>query len=191
MFVGAQDIEWDSFNERKMDTVMFNVMNSYFDYKDDSTFNNSNYIIWSPVVQKDLMSGNHNYIKVRSTNNIKSLHNMKWVKATGLPDSIKSKIIEENAHPGFLNNQLFPYEVGGVTKTAYGTFNYSEILVSIPINRCGTYQEFANHAIHSWNKSDSHAGIMNANYKNKVIVGTTTFYCKKTQRVIISFVYII
>ena len=110
-----------------------------------------------------------------------------------LPDSIKNKIIEENINPSFLDAHKYTYKVDkeGNTAESYGTFDYIEILISVPRNTCQTYGEIANHSIHSWNKStEGHSGIMNANYKKKVIVGTTTFFCKKTQRVFISFVYI-
>ncbi len=176
-----------------MDTVMFNVMNSYFDYKDDSIFNNSDYIVWSSVVQKDVMPSNYDVIRSGTHIDIHSLHNTKWISATGLPDGLKNEIIEEGVNPIFLNAQKYTYKVDreGNTAESYGTFDYIEILISVPRNTCQTYQEIANHSIHSWNGSkEGHAEIMNANYKKKVIVGTTTFFCKKTQRVFISFVYI-
>lgn len=170
------------FNERKMDTVMFNIMNSYR----NQVFND--YIVWSPVVQSKIMSTNYEYMKTRTQMDIHSLHNPQWANKIDLPDELKSEIIEENINPLFLRGQIFSY--GDDNKEAYGTFDYMEIIVSIPIENCQTYQDIANHAIHAWNRSDQHSGIMNANYKKKVIVGTTTFYCQKTKRVFISFVFI-
>ena len=188
----GQIIDWNNFDERHMDTVMFNVMNSYIDYKHPG-----DYLVWSPIVQKEVMSSNYDVIRGGTHRDIHSLHNKKWLNERGnskpLPDSIKNKIIEENVNPLFLNAQKYTYKVDreGNVAESYGTFDYMEILISVPRNTRQTYQEIANQSIHSWNRSkEGHAGIMNANYKKKVIVGTTTFFCKKTQRVFISFVYV-
>jgi len=189
IFVGAQVINWIDFDERHMDTVMFNVMNDYVsNYKHPG-----DYLMWSSVVQKEVMPSNYNFISDRTRQEIHSLHNMKWVRADGLPIDIKNNIIKEKVNLTFLNGQKYTYKVDsdGNTAEAYGTFDYSEILISVPGDRCETYQEIANHCIHSWDRSkEGHAEIMNANYKKKVIVGTITFYCKETHRVFISFVYI-
>lgn len=159
---------------------MFNVMNSYFDYKIKGEF-----IVWSSVVQSEVMSSNYEWIKThKHIRDLKVSHNPKWPVAYGLPNDIKDKIIEENSNPYFLLGQKLENAEG------YGTFDYSEILVSIPKNDLKTYQKIANRAIALWNTSSPHKAIMNANYKTKVIVGTTTFYDKATRRVIISFVYI-
>lgn len=186
--VEGQVIDWNNFDERKMDTVMFNVMNSYVDYRHPG-----DYLVWSPVLQKEVMQSNYDFIKSRRLQEIHSLHNNKWVNPEGLPPDIKNKIIEEGINPIFLDGQKYTYEIDseGNTAEAYGTFDYTEILVSIPAYSCDTYQELANHAIHSWNRStEGHAGIMNANYRKKVIVGTIAFYSKGSRRVFISFVYI-
>lgn len=179
ILIEAQIIDWNNFNERKMDTVMFNVMNSYRNQR----FGDS--IVWSPVVQKEVMWDNYDFIKTNP--NIQPTHNMRWKtpgRGNDLHDTLRSKIIKENVCPNLLNS-LWMSEF-----RCYGLFCYTEILISIPKNNCKTYQEIANHAIDEWNKSDSHAGIMNATYKNKVIVGTITLYRKESQRIFISFVYI-
>ena len=186
MFAEGQIVNWNDFNERGMDTVMYNVMNSYLDYMDKDP------VVWSPVVQREIMGSNYDFIKSNTRFPLNSLHNKEWPSSTGLPDDIKNKIIEEDINPTFLEGQKYSYKIDkiGNTTEAYGTFDYSEILVSIPMREFSTYQEIANHAIHSWNRSTLHSGIMNANYNKKVIVGTITFYHKPTQRVFISFVYI-
>lgn len=185
-FINAQVIDWNNFDERKMDTVMFEVMGSYLDYMGKDP------IVWSPVVQREVMGSNYEIIKANPHLDIHSLHNKMWPGPMGLPAEIKERIIDENINPTFLEGQKYFYKIDkeGHTAEAYGTFDYTEILVSIPRNEFTTYQELANHAIHSWNRSGPHSGIMNANYKKKVIVGTITFYHKPTQRVFISFVYI-
>ena len=186
LFMFGQQISWDNFNERAMDTVMFNVMNSYLNFMDKDP------VVWSPVVQKEILTSNYELISNNPQMDLRSLHNQTWPSSMGLPDDLKDKIIEENVNPAFLDGQKYSYEIDkeGNTEEAYGTFDYGEILVSIPTEQFSTYQEIANHAIHSWNNSNSHSGIMNANYNKKVIVGTITFYHKSSQRVFISFVYI-
>jgi len=181
--ISAQNINWNNFDERKMDTVMFHVMNSYFDNKTKGDF-----IVWSPVVQSEVMQSNYEWIKThRHVRGLKESHNPKWPKPYGLPNDIKDKIIEENVNPYFTEGQKNTYYEGAIS---YSTFDYGEILVAIPKNKLKTYQEIANFAIKLWNGSPPHKAIMNANYKKNVIVGTITFYDKETQRVIISFVYI-
>ena len=199
LFTEAQVIDWKNFNERHMDTVMFNTMNSYIYYGHNE--HEGDYLVWSPVVQKEVMSSNYEFIKNRTHQyrNLKSLHNPKWLNdnrnSKPLPDSIKNKIIEENINPIY-TDIITPYKFKSLTGgdnyfTANPEARYIEILVCLPRITCQTYQEIASHSIHLWNKStEGHAGIMNANYKKKVIVGTTTFYCEKTHRVFISFVYI-
>ena len=190
LFTEAQVIHWDNFNERHMDTVMFNTMNSYIYYGYNG--HEGDYLIWSPFVQKEIMPSNYDVIRGGTHRDIHSLHNMKWGSPTGLDDTLKNKIIEEGVNPIFLDGQKYTYnDSKGNTLEAYGSFDYTEILISVPRSTCQTYQEIARHSIDTWNKStEGHAGIMNANYKKKVIVGTITFYCKKTHRVFISFVYV-
>jgi hypothetical protein len=183
--ISAQNIDWNDFNERKMDTAIFNEMNAYV-----RTERSGDSIVWSPVVQSEIMTTNYDLIKSHPKLELHSLHNTRWASVEGLPEDLKNKIIEENVNPNFLRSQEIEYNSGGKTFRSYGTFDYCEILVSIPKSYFITYQEIAKHAINSWNKSEGHAGIMNANYKNKVIVGAITFYHKETQRVFISFVYV-
>lgn len=166
--MNAQVIDWTNFNERHMDTVMFNVMNSYRnqEFKDSLT--------WSPRVQSEIMLSNYEYIKSGTHGNVRSLHNPYW---------------NDN-----LDSTIYKYDIneekgvkGGEKRQA---FIYSEIIISIPTYDGWTYQNVANHAINSWAGSTLHAAHMNAYYKNKVIVGTTTYFCEETQRVFISFVYV-
>jgi len=193
IFVGAQVIDWKNFDEKHMDTVMFNVMNSYRNQE----FGDS--IVWSPLVQGVIMPNNYDFIKCNESGvyfDITPLHNMKWVKNDVSAD-LKNKIIKENVNPYFFNNKIREYEYisneGNVVKgSVCNVFKYREILAMIPGNKrgCETYQKLANHTIHSWKKSDPHAEVMDWDYKNKVIVGTITYYSKETHRVFISFVYV-
>lgn len=164
----SQVIDWGNFNERHMDTVMFNVMNSYRhqEFKDSLT--------WSPKIQNDIMWVNYNFIKDKTHLNIHSLHNPYW------NNNLDETIYKYDVHE----------EMGVDNGETRQAFIYSEILISIPVNKRNTYQSMANHAINMWAGSSDHAAHMNAHYQNKVIVGTITLYCQKTQRVFISFVYV-
>ena len=53
-----------------------------------------------------------------------------------------------------------------------------------------TYQDIAIQFIDGWNTSPPHAGLMNANYMSKVIVGVTTYYHILSRTVFISFVHV-
>ena len=61
------NIDWDNFDERKMDTVMFKVMNSYIDF-----IHPGDSIVWSPVVQSEILTVNYNLIKSNPRNLYKS-----------------------------------------------------------------------------------------------------------------------
>ena len=184
----AQVIDFDNFSEEKMNEVMFMEMNNYVKkiHKGDS-------LIWSSVVQKDVMSDNYNFMKSNSSQNLMKLHNPRWLGRpwNDLPDTIRTKIITEmkTKYPQseFLKgNKLENYE-------DYAAFTYTEILHSITFSGgypAITYQEIARGAINGWNNSPPHATYMNANYKNIVIVGVATFFNLKRRTIIISFVHV-
>ena len=185
-FVYSQVIDWDNIDERKMDTVMFNMMNNYV-----RSEKNGDSLIWSPVIQKEVMPRNYTYIKEHigiPLNSLYQYHNTEWVNNRGndLPKDIREKIIEENINPVYLSNESLKGFPG-----VYGLFEYSEILICIKGTQEGeTYQNLAMFCIESWNSSPQHATIMNANYKNKVIVGVITLYDKKNSCMFISFVFV-
>ena len=184
----AQVIDFNNFSEEKMNEVMFDEMNNYVKkiHKGDS-------LIWSSVVQKDVMSDNYNFMKSNSSQNLMKLHNPKWLGRAwnDLPDTIRTKIITEmkTKYPQseFLKvNKLANYE-------DYSAFTYTEILHSITFSGgypAITYQEIARGAIKGWNNSPPQAAYMNANYKNIVIVGVATFFNMKRRTIIISFVHV-
>ena len=184
--ISAQNINWDNFDERIMDTVMFNVMNNYV-----RSEKNGDSLMWSSVIQKEVMPRNYTYIMKHIGTPLDSLylyHNTEWTNNRGndIPKDIREKIIKENVNPIFLSNE----ELKGFPGV-YGLFEYSEILICIKGTQEGeTYQNLAMYCIESWNKSPNHSMIMNANYKNKVIVGVITLYDKKNSCMFISFVFV-
>ena len=88
----AQVIDFNNFSEERMNEVMFSEMNSYV-----KKIHNGDSLIWSSVVQKDVMSDNYNFIKSNSGQNLMKLHNPKWLGRdwNDLPDTIRVKIINE------------------------------------------------------------------------------------------------
>lgn len=172
LLINAQVIDINNFSEDTMNQVMFDEMNKYV-----KKIHNGDSLIWSNVIQKDIMTDNYNFIK--NNNNklpFQKLHNPKWLGRpwNDLPDTIKIKIIN-----------TLPKE--------YAIFTYTEILAgkSFTIQDGNyTYQKIAQECIINWNKSPGHALYMNANYENKVIVGVTSYYDKKRRMVYISFVYV-
>jgi hypothetical protein len=171
-----------------MNEVMFSEMNNYV-----KKIHHGDSLIWSSVVQKEVMSDNYNFIKSNSGQNLMKLHNPKWLGRdwNDLPDTIRTKIITEmkTKYPQseFLKaNKLENYDV-------YSAFTYTEILHSITFSGnypAITYQQIARTSITDWNNSPPHAMYMNANYKNVVIVGVATYYNKKTRTIFISFVHV-
>lgn len=186
--IEAQIIDFNSFSEERMNEVMFDEMNKYVKsiHKGDS-------LIWSSVVQKDVMSDNYNFIKNNSGQNLMKLHNPKWLGKdwNDLPDTIRTKIIIEmkSKYPRseFLNSK----KLNGFDD--YSAFTYTEILHSITFSGhypTITYQDIARGAIKGWNNSPPHALYMNANYKNKALVGVATYFDKRKKTIIISFVHV-
>ncbi len=186
--VESQIIDFNSFSEERMNEVMFNEMNKYV-----KSIHNEDSLIWSSVVQQDVMADNYNFIRSNSSNNLMKLHNPKWLGRdwNDLPDTVRTKIITEMEikfpQSEFLKkNKLENYE-------GYSAFTYTEILHSITFSGSYpsiTYQEIARRAIKGWNNSPPHALYMNANYKNGVIVGVATVFDKKSKTIIISFVHV-
>lgn len=184
----AQIIDFNNFSEKRMNEVMFDEMNKYV-----KSIHNGDSVIWSAVVQQDVMADNYNFIRSNSSNNLMKLHNPKWLGRdwNDLPDTVRTKIITEMEikfpQSEFLKkNKLENYE-------GYSAFTYTEILHSITFSGSYpsiTYQEIARGAIKGWNNSPPHALYMNANYKNGVIVGVATVFDKKKRTIIISFVHV-
>ena len=184
----AQVIDFNNFDESLMNQVMFDEMNKYV-----KKIHNGDSLIWSSVVQKDVMSDNYNFMKSNSSLHLMKLHNPKWLGRgwNDLPDTIRVKIIEEmtTKYPQseFLKaNKLENFDV-------YSAFSYTEILHSISYsgnNPQITYQDVAKGAIKAWNNSPPHAMYMNANYKNAVITGVATFFDRKRKTITISFVHV-
>lgn len=184
----SQVIDFDNFSEDRMNAVMFDEMNKYV-----KSIHNGDSLIWSSVVQNEVMSDNYNFLKRNSSQPLSKLHNPKWLSRdwNEVPDTIRTKIITEmvTKYPQseFLKKKEFK-GFGG-----YLAFTYTEILHSIRFSGnypTITYQEIARGAIKGWNNSPPHAMYMNANYKNGVIVGVTTIFDKLRKTIIISFVHV-
>jgi hypothetical protein len=147
-------------------------------------------LILSSVVQQDIMARNLNFIRNNHTLPIYCLHNMEWKipgRGNDLNDTLRAKIIKENANPNLLKNKLM------AEFNCYGLFTYTEILECASYQGSeedNTYQGVAIQFIQGWNSSPSHAGWMNANYQNKVIVGVATYYDYETKTIYVSFVHI-
>lgn len=188
LIANAQIVDFDNFSEERMNRVMFDEMNKYV-----KRLHHGDSIIWSSVVQEDVMSDNYNFMKNNSGQNLMKLHNPKWLGRgwNDLPDTIRTKTITEmkTKYPQseFLKaNKLENFDV-------YSAFTYTEILHSITFSGSYpaiTYQEIAIGAIRGWNNSPPHALYMNANYKNAVITGVATFFDRKRKTIIISFVHV-
>jgi len=184
----AQVINFNNFDEAIMNRVMFDEMNKYV-----KKIHNGDSLIWSTVVQKDVMKDNYNFMKTNSGKDLMKLHNPKWLGRgwNELPDTIRVKIIEEmtTKYPQseFLRaNKLENFDV-------YTAFTYTEILHCIIYGGSypqTTYQDVAKGAIKAWNNSPPHALYMNANYKNAVITGVATFFDRKRRTIYISFVHV-
>lgn len=182
--INAQPIDWNYFSEETMNEVMFEEMNQYvkLTHYGDS-------LIWSGVVQSDIMSRNYNLIRKYHRLPLHSLHNQEWINddANSLPDSLKNKIILENANPQYLESIFLE------CCDTYAQMSYMEILQSSSYLRVygqQNYREVARIFIRGWNSSPAHAGYMNANFRSKVLVGVTTVYIWETRTIFISFVYI-
>jgi len=175
LLINAQVIDINNFSEDTMNQVMFDEMNKYV-----KKIHNGDSLVWSNVIQKDIMTDNYNFIKRNYYKDINKLHNPKWLDRpwNDLPDTIKIKIIDESQGSQIWN------------KKEYVIFTYTEILAGPFPVRNYTYQKIAQECIINWNKSPGHALYMNANYENKVIVGVTSYYDKKRRMVYISFVYV-
>lgn len=184
VIVTAQIIDWNIFSEEKMNEVMFEEMNQYV-----KLTHHGDSLIWSGVVQSDIMSRNYNLIRKYHRLHLHSLHNQEWINddTNSLPDSIKNKIILENANPQFLEGLFLE------CCDTYGQMSYMEILQSSSYMRFyeeQNYRDVARDFIRGWNSSLVHAGYMNANYRSKVLVGVTTVFIRETRTIFISFVYI-
>jgi len=220
----SQTIDWNDFNEEKMNEVMFSEMNKYvkslerrdsvrinpedpeskyraYDWHDYSKtdkelvsegakWRTGDSLIISEVIQEQIMPRNYNLIKNNHTQPLHSLHNMEWKipnRGNDLHDTLRIEIIQENANPKLLKG-LWIEEC-----KMYGYLCYTEILVcsSFRYPEEGmTYQDIAIQFIDGWNTSPPHAGLMNANYMSKVIVGVTTYYHILSRTVFVSFVHV-
>lgn len=183
MIINAQPIDWNYFSEETMNEVMFEEMNHYIKltHEVDS-------LVWSKVVQEDIMSSNYSLIKKYHRLPQRSLHNQKWINdnTNELPDSLMNKIISERANPQLLESiYLKEWDI-------YVGLTYMEILqsVSYPFEFQITYREVAQEFIRNWNSSPAHAGYMNANYRSKILVGVSTYYNRPSRMIFISFVYV-
>jgi len=184
MTITAQPIDWNNFNEETMNQVMFDEMNRYVKLTHDGDS-----LIWSEVVQKEIMSRNYNLIKKNHRRPLITLHNPEWINdnMNSLPENIKNKIILENANPQYLESLYLD------CCDVYAQMSYTEILQSSSYLRVyaeQNYRDIARSFIRGWNSSPAHAGYMNANYRSKVLVGVTTIYIRETRTIFISFVYI-
>jgi hypothetical protein len=150
-------------------------------------------LIHSMVIQNQIMPKNRNFIKKNSFRPLDALrlsHNKEWLmpdRGNDLHDTLRTKIIEENANPKLLKG-LWIEEC-----KIYGYLCYTEILVcsSFRYPEEGmTYQDIAVQFIDGWNTSPAHSAIMNANYRNKVICGVATYFDKESRVVYVSFVHV-
>lgn len=184
MTINAQPIDWNHFSETTMNEVMFEEMNTYV-----KLTHGGDSLIWSGVVQEDVMSRNYDLIKKHHRLPLHSLHNQEWINddINSLPDSIKNKIIHENANPQYLGSLYLE------CCDTYAQMSYMEIFQSssyLRVYEQQNYRDVARSFIRGWNSSSAHAGYMNANYQSKVLVGVTTIYIRETRTIFISFVYI-
>ena len=179
----GQPIDWSNFDEDKMNVAMFSEMNEYV-----KSIHNGDSLTLSKVIQENIMPRNYYLIKNYHHLPLRSLHNQEWINedANALPDTLKKKIIEENANPKLLKS-IFLEDFD-----SYAQLFYMEILQgsSYPGKYDITYQEVAREFIRNWNTSPPHAAYMNANYRSKVIVGITAFFHKEARMIYISFVYV-
>lgn len=174
----SQTIDWNDFDEERMNEVMFIEMNGYV-----KMIHAGDSLIISSVVQSEIMPRNYALIKKNRLLPLDSLHlshNMEWQipgRGNDLHDTLRAKIIQENACPNLLKSKWMP------DFKCYGLFCYTEILECASYERYGegqTYQDIAIQFIQGWNDSPPHRGWMEADYHNKVIVGVCTFYDKET-----------
>lgn len=184
----AQIVDFNNFSEETMNMVMFDEMNKYV-----KRIHHGDSLIWSTVVQQDVMTDNYNYLRNNSYLPLQKLHNPKWLTRpwNDLPDTIKVKIIDDMSSK-YPDSTFIKSKYYKEYKT-YLAFTYTEILRLI---RYGspyptvTYQDIARQCITDWNQSPPHAMYMNANYKNAVIVGVATYFNKKGRTIFISFVHV-
>ena len=162
---------------------MFSEMNDYVKKTHDGDS-----LILSRVIQENIMHRNYTLIKNNHHLPLVSLHNQEWINenANALPDTLKNKIIQENANPRLLES-IFMKDFN-----VYAQLFYMEILQSSSYlyNDHISYEEVAKQFIRNWNTSHPHAAIMNAKYRSKVIVGVATYFDISTRTVFISFVYV-
>jgi hypothetical protein len=185
MTINAQTIDWSNFDEQLMNEAMFSEMNQYV-----KKIHNGDSLVLSKVIQNQIMPRNYNLIKNNYNFPLHQLHNMEWLipgRGNDLHDSLRTKIIEENANPKLLESKWMPdFE-------CYGLFCYTEILESVcyrGYETGHTYQDVAIHFIDGWNLSPPHAAWMNANYENEVIVGMTAYFDTETRTIFVSFVHV-
>ena len=162
---------------------MFSEMNEYV-----KRIHNGDSLVLSVIIQTNIMPTNYALIENNHHLPLRSLHNQKWIneRTNELPDSLKTKIIEENANPKLLKS-IFLEDFD-----SYAQLFYMEILQSSSYryNDHIDYQEVSREFISNWNKSPSHSAHMNANYQNKVLCGVSTYYNNSTRTIFISFVYV-
>jgi hypothetical protein len=187
LIANAQIIDFNNFSEERMNQVMFDEMNKYV-----KRLHHGDSLIWSAVVQQDIMNDNYNFIRNNRYLPLQKLHNQKWLGRpwNDLPDTIRAKIIDEmSKYPDstFIKRKYFK------EYKTYLAFTYTEILKSFTYGSpypTLSYQDIAQRCITDWNQSPAHATYMNANYKNVVIVGVATYFNKKGRTIFISFVHV-
>jgi hypothetical protein len=185
LVINAQVVDWENFSEEKMNSAMFIEMNRYV-----KSIHDGDSLILSKVIQEQIMPKNYALIKKNKYSQLDNSHNLEWLtpgRGNDLPDTIRAKIIAENANPFQLNNKWME------KFNCYGLFCYTEILESVSyrgFENGQTYQSIANKFIKGWHDSPPHRGLMEAHYHNKVIVGVTTFFDSQTRIIYISFVHV-
>ena len=120
----AKIIDFNNFSEERMNQVMFDEMNKYV-----KRLHHGDSLIWSAVVQKDIMTDNYNFIRNNRYLPLQKLHNQKWLGRpwNDLPDTIRVKIIDEmSKYPDstFIKSKYFK------EYKTYLAFTYTEILKS-------------------------------------------------------------
>lgn len=164
---------------------MFTEMNRYV-----KSIHNGDSLILSKVIQEQIMPTNYSLIKKNKYGQLENSHNLEWItpgRGNDLPDTLRAKIIIEKANPLLLKDKWME------KFNCYGLFCYTEILESVRyrgFESGQTYQSIAAKFLRGWCDSPSHRGLIEANYRNKVIVGVTTFFDSQTRTIYISFVHV-
>lgn len=136
------------------------------------------------------MPRNYALIRNNKSGSLEKSHNLVWFipgRGNDLHDTLRAKIIKENANPLQLKSKWME------KFNCYGLFCYTEILESISyrgFENGQTYQSVALKFIRGWHDSPPHRGWMEANYHNKVIIGVATFFDIQTRTIYISFVHV-